>query len=209
MRNWVKEASGPNDKTELTFSTQRSSCTRRKVHHPHPSSEDHGWLCGHTLQNTFHTSGAMCMQAHPSHCASPRGGFHLVNDIVELVTVDTSFELLKTGGHIQVAHFGQLLLAVGVVWLDFCLGIQDLGKHDRVAILWQHGWPQHIKHHQCHRDLPETEGLVQPQLLPKCQCSVCQQRNLKCGIECNGSCKQGCTWDPLLGGSSLKKVPCS
>ena len=65
-----------------------------------------------------------------------RGWLHLLNDVAELITGDTSFKLLETGGHVQVAHLGCLFLGVRVIWIDFCLGIQDLGKRDRAVMLW-------------------------------------------------------------------------
>ena len=61
---------------------------------------------------------------------------YLLDDVVELVTGDTSLELLEAGGHVQVMHLGQLLLAVRIIRFEFCLGIQDLGKGDGIAALW-------------------------------------------------------------------------
>ena len=61
------------------------------------------------------------------------GWTHLLDDVIELVTGETSLEFLNAGRHIQVAHLCQLLLAVGIVTLVFCLGIQDLGERDGVV----------------------------------------------------------------------------
>ena len=63
---------------------------------------------------------------------------HILDDVIELVTSDTSLDFLKAGGHIQVAHLSQLLLAIGIVDLGFGVGIQDFGKRDGVRLLGQH-----------------------------------------------------------------------
>ena len=52
---------------------------------------------------------------------------HLLDDVIELVSGDASFGFLKVGGHIQVAHLSQLLLA-GSSILVSVLGSKTLGS---------------------------------------------------------------------------------
>ena len=88
----------------------------------------------------FETRSAQVVQHTQSHIFSivfhHRRWSYLLDDVVELVTGDTSLELLEAGGHVQVMHLGQLLLAVRIIRFEFCLGIQDLGKGDGIAALW-------------------------------------------------------------------------